>query len=92
LWWVFISTRGGEMRIKIIKSLLEEPKNANRLSDSLNVNYRTIEHHMKILSSNNLIMVQGEGYGKVYFPGQILINNIKILREIFKAAGIEEDI
>ncbi len=80
------------MRIKIIRSLLEEPKNANRLSESLNVNYRTIEHHMRVLRSNNLVTVQGEGYGKVYFPGQIITSNIKILTEILKAAGIEEEI
>lgn len=92
LWWIFISTRGGEMRIKIIRSLIEGPKNANRLSSSLGVNYRTVEHHMKVLLSNNLVMVQGDGYGKVYFPGPVLINNIKILQEIFMAAGIKGEI
>ncbi len=80
------------MRVKIIRSLMEEPKNANRLSSSLNVNYRTIEHHMGVLQSNNLVMVQGEGYGKVYFPSQILINNMDMLREILRTAGIEEEI
>ncbi|MHB1439470.1 MAG: winged helix-turn-helix domain-containing protein [Cuniculiplasma sp.] len=77
------------MRIKIIVSLLESPKNANKLSSSLGVNYRTVEHHMKVLLSNNIVMVQGDGYGKVYFPTPILINNIKILQEIFMAAGRE---
>jgi|GEM_PF-655020 len=89
LWWVLISTKGGDMRIRIIQSLLEDPKNANMLSSSLGVNYRTIEHHMKVLLSNNLVIVQGNGYGKVYFPSPVLINNIEILQEIFKAAGKE---
>jgi len=77
------------MRIKIIRSLIEDPKNANRLSSSLGVNYRTIEHHMKVLLSNNLVLVEGSGYGKVYFPSPVLTSNIKVLQEIFTAAGIK---
>ncbi|MCW6170849.1 MAG: winged helix-turn-helix domain-containing protein [Thermoplasmatales archaeon] len=80
------------MRIKIIKSLLESPKNANKLSLNLNVNYRTIEHHMKVLISNHLVLVQGDGYGKVYFPDQVIVRNIKMLQEIFTSAGIKEGI
>ncbi len=80
------------MRIKIIKSLLESPKNANKLSSNLNVNYRTIEHHMKVLISNHLVLVQGDGYGKVYFPDQVVVRNIKMLQEIFTSAGIKEGI
>ena len=80
------------MRIKIIKSLLESPKNANKLSLNLNVNYRTIEHHMKVLISNHLVLVQGDRYGKVYFPDQVIVRNIKMLQGIFASAGIKEGI
>ena len=91
LWWIFISTRGGEMRIKVMKSLMESPKNAYGLSCSLGVNYRTIEHHMKVLLSNNFVVVQGQGYGKVYFPSPTLVNNIKTFQETLTAAGIKWD-
>lgn len=79
------------MRINIIKSLMESPKNANVLSSALGVNYRTIEHHLKVLISNGIIIAQGNNYGKVYFPSPVLIKNINILKEIFSAAGLRED-
>lgn len=60
------------MRLRIMKSILDSPKNANQLSSDTKVNYRTIEHHIKILLSNNLVSVQGEGYGKVYFPSSLV--------------------
>ncbi len=85
-WWLFIATRGGDMRFRIVKSLKDEPKNANQLSRELNVNYRTIEHHMKILVDNGLVTVQGSGYGKVYFTSQILEQNLDMVAELLKNA------
>ncbi|MGC8505148.1 MAG: winged helix-turn-helix domain-containing protein [Thermoplasmata archaeon] len=87
LWWTFISTRGGNMRLKIMKSILDSPKNANRLSSDTGVNYRTIEHHIKILLANNLVTVQGEGYGRVYFPSPLLTKNFHIFEEILDREG-----
>ena len=49
LWWLILGTRGGINRAKIIKKLNERPYNAHQLSEELNVNYRTIRHHIKIL-------------------------------------------
>jgi DNA-binding transcriptional ArsR family regulator len=88
LWWTFISTRGGNMRLKIMKSILDNPKNANQLSSDTKVNYRTIEHHIKILLANNLLSVQGEGYGRVYFASHLLTKNFYIFEEILDKAGM----
>ena len=76
------------MRLKIMKSILDSPKNANQLSSDTKVNYRTIEHHIKILLTNNLLSVQGKGYGRVYFASPLLTKNFHIFEEILEKAGM----
>ncbi len=49
LYWLFFASKGGITRLKIIKSLLKSPLNRNELSVILNLNYRTVEHHVKVL-------------------------------------------
>ena len=77
------------MRLKIIKSLMDGPKNANQLSLDINVNYRTIEHHIRVLMNSNLLAVQGEGYGRVYFPSANITKNFHTLEEILQKAGMK---
>jgi predicted transcriptional regulator len=67
LWWLILGTRGGLNRAKIIKKLKDQPYNSNQLAEELNVNYRTITHHIKILENSNVVSSFGEKYGKMYF-------------------------
>lgn len=67
LWWLILGTRGGINRAKIIKKLKERPYNAHQLAEELNVNYRTIRHHIKILEDSDVVKSAGEKYGKMYF-------------------------
>ncbi|MBI5680974.1 MAG: winged helix-turn-helix transcriptional regulator [Methanobacterium sp.] len=67
LWWLILGTRGGINRAKIIRKLNERPYNAHQLSEELNVNYRTIRHHIKILEDSEVVKSAGERYGKMYF-------------------------
>jgi len=67
LWWLILGTRGGLNRAKIIKKLKDQPYNSNQLAEELNVNYRTITHHIKILENSNFVSSFGEKYGKMYF-------------------------
>lgn len=88
LWWIFIGTKGGITRLKIVKSLMENPGNIHSISQSLHLNYRTVEHHIKFLEKNNLIVAQGDKYGRVYFISPLLISNQDKLDFLFKKAGI----
>lgn len=67
LWWLILGTRGGINRAKIIRKLNERPYNAHQLAEELNVNYRTIRHHIKILEDSEVVKSAGERYGKLYF-------------------------
>ena len=67
LWYLLTATRGGTNRARIIRSLSERPKNANQLAEELDVNYRTITHHIDILEEHNVVEPGGKDYGKLYF-------------------------
>ena len=55
LWFVFTGSRGGLNRLKIIFSIKEKPMNTNQLAKELGLDYKAIQHHIKILEKNNLI-------------------------------------
>ncbi|MCL5803954.1 MAG: winged helix-turn-helix domain-containing protein [Candidatus Thermoplasmatota archaeon] len=88
LWWVFVGTKGGITRLKIVKKLMDNPTNIYGISQSLNLNYRTVEHHIRFMEKNDLIVSEGDKYGRVYFPSPLLISNYEKFNEMLKRAGL----
>ena len=84
LGWLVAGTRGGLTRAKIIIALKEAPQNANQLANLLNMDYRTIRHHLRILEKNRLIVSAGEGYGTTYFLSPVMDENYALFEEIVK--------
>jgi DNA-binding transcriptional ArsR family regulator len=82
LGWLIAGTRGGTTRAKIIETLKENPQNANQLAKSLEMDYRTIRHHLKILTKNRIITSAGEGYGITYFVSPEMEENYGLFEEI----------
>jgi predicted transcriptional regulator len=82
LWFLFAGSRGGLSRIKIIKCLKQLPMNTNQLAKELTLDYKAVQHHVKVLEKNNLISKLGEKYGMVYFISPFLEHNIETLDEI----------
>ncbi|MGC9175098.1 MAG: ArsR/SmtB family transcription factor [Thermoprotei archaeon] len=74
-FWIFVGSRGGKMRLNIIQRLLERLANVNQLAKELNVNYRTVLHHLEILEKNGLIRSEGPKYGALYFVSDIVETN-----------------
>lgn len=66
MWYLLAGTRGGEMRAKILYRLHQKPLNANQLATALGVDYKTIQHHLIILTKNGVLTSHG-AYGAVYF-------------------------
>ena len=46
LWFLFAGTRGGDNRIKILDILIKNPLNINKISEELQLGYKTIQHHI----------------------------------------------
>ena len=82
LGWLIAGTRGGVTRAKIIETLRENPQNANQLANNLEMDYRTIRHHLKILQKNKIITSAGDRYGTTYFLSVELEENYVVFEEI----------
>jgi DNA-binding transcriptional ArsR family regulator len=82
LGWLIAGTRGGLTRSRIISALRETPRNANQLANLLEMDYRTIRHHLKILQKNRIITSAGEGYGTTYFLSPVMEENYALFEEI----------
>jgi len=68
LWYVLTGTRGGENRVRLLRSVAERPRNANQLADELDLDYKTVRHHLDVLVENDIVEKSGEEYGAVYLP------------------------
>ena len=82
LWFVFAGSRGGLNRLKIISKLKNNPFNINQLANELGLDYKAIQHHIKVLEKNNMITKAGEKYGVTYFLSTYLEVNMETLEEI----------
>ena len=87
LWWLIAGTKGGINRARIINELNERPYNAHQLSEKLELDYKTVRHHIKILEENKLITSTGEKYGTMYFLSSQLEDNYKLFKDIWKKMG-----
>ena len=67
LWWLLAGSRGGANRASMIRALHERPYNAHQLSEALDLDYKTVRHHLKVLRDNNVVTTAGAGYGEMYF-------------------------
>jgi predicted transcriptional regulator len=90
LHWLLAVTTGGYNRIRILNELLKKPQNTNMLSKELQLDFKTVQHHLKVLEKNQLVTFKGGGgFGKTYFPTGMVENNIGLISEIQQ--NIEND-
>ena len=84
LGWLIAGTRGGATRAKIIETLKETPQNANQLANLLEMDYRTIRHHLVVLEKNRIITYAGDRSGTTYFLAPGMEDNYALFEEILK--------
>lgn len=68
LWYVLTGTRGGPNRARILQTIDEQPRNANQLAKALDLDYKTVRHHLRVLQDNGIVKDSGADYGTVYLP------------------------
>ena len=81
LLYLFTSTRGGLTRLRIIIHLLEQPYNTHQLAQKLELDYKAVQHHMKVLEKNNMVSKIGEKYGAIFHLSNFLEINVGALDE-----------
>lgn len=88
LWFVFAGSRGGLNRLRLVSVLKNTPLNANQLAKELDLDYKAIQHHVKVLEKNNIVTKVGEKYNVTYFVSNFLEANMESFNEI--AAKLEK--
>jgi predicted ArsR family transcriptional regulator len=68
LWYVLTGTRGGSNRARILRAIDERPRNANQLAEELDLDYKTVRHHLEVLEENDVVKKSGDEYGAIYLP------------------------
>ncbi len=81
---MFAGTRGGYARGFILKHLIDKPYNVDQLAEALNIDYKTIRHHLDILAKNGMITVEGGRYDKIYFPSKTVEANLNEFNKIWE--------
>jgi len=81
LLYLFTSTRGGFSRLRIIIYLLDAPCNTHQLAKRLDLDYKAVQHHLKVLEKNNMVSKIGEKYGAIFHLSNFLEIHIDALDE-----------
>lgn len=64
--------------------------NANQLATELELDYKTVRHHLDLLVENGVIESVGDGYGDVYFLTDRMEQNLDVLEDVATTAGVAE--
>jgi len=81
-WGLFVGSRGATNRIRIMSALRKRPSNWNQLATKLGIDYKAIQHHLKVLEKNNLVIKTGNRYGVIYCVSTLFEYNDIIFDEI----------
>jgi predicted transcriptional regulator len=88
---VFTGMSGRYTRLRIICAITEDPMNTLELSKKLTMDYKTIQHNIKVLEKNNLIDREGEGYGDLFFPSELISANLPTLYSVIRKVEAKLD-
>jgi DNA-binding transcriptional ArsR family regulator len=91
LWWLIGGSRGGRNRLRIIRRLHDTPMNTNQLANALDLDYKTVQHHLELLRENGVLTTMGEGYGTTYFLTDAMEGNLDVLEEIERKTMEDDD-
>lgn len=84
LWYVLTGTRGGPNRVRILRALAARPRNANQLAADLDLDYKTVRHHLDVLEENDVVRDSGDDYGAVYLPTDRTRHHWSVVEEILE--------
>jgi two-component system cell cycle sensor histidine kinase/response regulator CckA len=76
LCYLIQGTRGGKTRALILKHLTDRSFNAHQLSKAINMDYKTIRHHLNVLIKNGIIGKRNDGYSDLYFISKNIENDL----------------
>lgn len=89
LMYLLVGTKGGFNRLQIMKLIQAEPLNPNKIGEKLDLDYKTVQHHLKILRENSIVVASSPSgtYGAMYFLAPFVEKNISVVDEIWARFG-----
>lgn len=75
-------TKGGMNRVEILKLLQKRALNANELKEKLGLDYKTIQHHLRLMVKHRFISASGMNYGAIYRLTDEFKSHKHVLNEI----------
>ena len=85
LWYVLTGTRGGPNRVRLLRATDERPRNANKLAEDLDLDYKTVRHHLDVLVDNGMVEKSGDEYGAIYLPTDRVRHHWETVEEIMES-------
>jgi DNA-binding transcriptional ArsR family regulator len=89
MMFLFLGTRGGGNRIRIVKLLKHEALNANKIGERLTLDYKTVQHHLRILEEHDVLVSSSPKgtYGAIYFLSQHFERQLAPIEEMWVKFG-----
>ena len=84
IWGILAGTKGATNRARIIDELKNRPYNVNQLAEKLELDYKTVKHHIEVLEKNNMVTSTGKKYGALYFLSDKMEENYDSFLEIWE--------
>ena len=85
LWYLIAGSRGGVNRARILKLLAERPCNAHEIAKKLDLDYKTVTHHLGLLTKHELVTNPVEdAYGSPYFLSNWMEHHLPLLERILE--------
>ena len=87
--FLFLGTKGGSNRIRIVRLLRQEALNANKIGERLSLDYKTVQHHLEVLEDNQVVVPSSPKgtYGSMYFLSQYFEKQLDLLEEMWVESG-----
>ena len=81
---VFTGMGGRYTRLRILCAIVEVSMNSFQISKSLNLDPKTVSYNLKVLRKHNLVAREGDGYGDLYSPAEIVKSNLPTLYAVIR--------
>ena len=75
-------TRGGFFRLRILLLIKTKPYNINELSKILSMDYKSVQHHIRILEKSGLVTCSKKKYNNEYKLSTLLEANSEVFKEL----------
>lgn len=90
--YILTGTRGGMNRIEILQLLSKKSLNANKIKEKLELDYKTVQHHLRLLVKNRFVSISGERYGASYCLTEEFKLHDKTFREILAKVNKSKEV